>query len=65
LPSDQRGPHMLGITLPPAVARRVGASLEERGVVAGVRGDSVRISPHLHVRAADVDRLIDGLAAAL
>jgi selenocysteine lyase/cysteine desulfurase len=65
LPADQRGPHMLGINLPADVARRAGASLEERGVISSVRGTSIRISPHLHIRAADIDRLIDGLAAAL
>jgi selenocysteine lyase/cysteine desulfurase len=64
-PADQRGPHMLGITLPADVARRVGASLEERGVITSIRGTSIRISPHLHVRPADIDRLVDGLAATL
>ena len=64
-PADQRGPHMLGIELPREVAQRIEASLGERGVVASVRGASLRISPHLNVTDADVERLADGLAAAL
>ncbi len=63
--AGQHGPHMLGIELPRDVARRIAASLAEQGVVASVRGTSLRIAPHLHIEAHDVDRLIDGLAAAL
>jgi selenocysteine lyase/cysteine desulfurase len=62
---DRHGPHLLGITLPRDGARTLGAHLAARGVVAGVRGDSLRIAPHLHVTADDLDRLGDGLAAAL
>ncbi len=64
-PAGQHGPHMLGIGLPREVASRIAGSLAERGVVASVRGTSLRIAPHLHIEAGDVDRLIDGLTAAL
>lgn len=62
---ERRGPHMLGVDLPREAARRVAGSLRERGVVASVRGTSLRIAPHLHVVPRDVDRLAEGLAAAL
>jgi selenocysteine lyase/cysteine desulfurase len=61
----EHGPHMLGIEVPRAVAVRLGAQLADRGVVASVRGNSLRIAPHLHITEHDVDRLIDGLALAL
>jgi selenocysteine lyase/cysteine desulfurase len=64
-PDDQRGPHMLGIELPREVARSIETSLMERKVVASVRGASLRISPHLNVTEPDIERLADGLAAAL
>jgi len=62
---DRHGPHMLGIEVPREAARVLGARLAERGVVASVRGDSLRIAPHMHTTADDLDRLVDGLAAAL
>jgi selenocysteine lyase/cysteine desulfurase len=61
----ERGPHMLGVELPRDVAERLGARLGENGVVASVRGSSLRLAPHLHTTPADIDRLIDALAAAL
>ena len=64
-PDGERGSHMFGIDLPREVARRLDAELAPRGVIAGVRGDSLRLAPHLHVIEGDIDRLIDGLAAAL
>jgi selenocysteine lyase/cysteine desulfurase len=66
VPADERhGPHMLGIEVPREVARVVGQKLAERGVIASVRGSSVRIAPHLHTTEEDIDRLTDSLAAAM
>jgi selenocysteine lyase/cysteine desulfurase len=66
VPSDtERGPHMLGIEVPRDVAVRLSATLAERDVIASVRGNSLRVAPHLHVTRDDVERLIDGLVAAL
>ncbi len=64
-PLDQRGPHMLGVGLPREGAARLLDSLAEAGVIASVRGLSVRIAPHLHITDADVDRLHQALARAL
>jgi selenocysteine lyase/cysteine desulfurase len=65
VPAGDRGPHMLGLRLPGEAAARAESALAERGVVAGIRGPSLRISPHLHNHQGDVDRLLDALAAAL
>jgi selenocysteine lyase/cysteine desulfurase len=62
-PADQHGPHMLGIEVPREIARALNERLSERGVVASVRGNALRIAPHLHNTAEDLDRLFDALAA--
>ena len=59
---EQRGPHMLGIEVPRETAHVIARRLGEDGVVASVRGNSVRIAPHLHTTRNDVDRLIESLS---
>jgi selenocysteine lyase/cysteine desulfurase len=63
--TDQRGPHMLGVDLPREAARATARQLNERGVVASVRGSSLRIAPHLHTNQDDIDRLLSALSAAV
>jgi selenocysteine lyase/cysteine desulfurase len=65
LPVDQRGPHMLGVRLSDDVRKRALPALADAGCYAAVRGDSLRISPHLHTTAGDVDRLIAAVAGAV
>jgi selenocysteine lyase/cysteine desulfurase len=62
--ADQRGPHMLGIGLARDAATAVARQLADSGVIAGVRGSSLRIAPHLHVTQEDIDRLLTALQAA-
>jgi selenocysteine lyase/cysteine desulfurase len=64
-PRNERAPHMLGIGLPREAAARVAGALAASGVIASVRGLSVRIAPHLHVSDDDVERLLEALARAL
>lgn len=59
---DRRAPHMLGIEVPRDLAQALARRLGEDGVVASVRGNSVRIAPHLHTTHTDVDRLIESLS---
>ena len=65
-PADQRGPHMLGLAAygrrSPSASLRV---LAENGCYAAVRGGSLRIAPHLHTSADDVERLLAALAQAV
>jgi len=62
---DQRGPHMLGIELPREVATAIGRQLAAGGVVASVRGSSLRVAPHLHITQADVERLLSLLTTSV
>jgi selenocysteine lyase/cysteine desulfurase len=65
LTSPDRGPHLLGIHLPAPARQRVAEALAREGVFAGVRGSSLRVSPHLWTTEEDIGRLVAGLAAAL
>ena len=64
-PADRRGPHLLGIQLPDDLRARVLPALEEAGCYAALRGDALRLSPHLHNTPAEVERLLEALAQAV
>lgn len=65
IPPDQRGPHILGITLPPEALAAIPPALAAANCYLSVRGDSLRIAPHLHITDDDITRLIAALAQAL
>ena len=58
-----RGPHLLGIELSREAAVRAFSTLRERGVYVAFRGNAIRIATHVYNNDADVDRLIEALAA--
>ena len=62
VPDGQRGPHMLGVRLPGRDGGRAVSVLAELSCFVALRGSSLRVSPHLHTSAEDVERLSDGLA---
>lgn len=62
---DAVGPHMFGISLPSHRTASVLDHLADAGVVASVRGASLRISPHLHTTDTDTERLVTALGTAL
>ncbi|HEX2374541.1 MAG TPA: aminotransferase class V-fold PLP-dependent enzyme [Actinomycetota bacterium] len=64
LTSSDRVPHMLGIGLPDQARRAVAGALADAGVFAGVRGPSLRVSPHLWTTDQDVERLVGALTTA-
>jgi selenocysteine lyase/cysteine desulfurase len=64
LTTVDRVPHMLGIALPDRVRDAVAGALTRARVFAGVRGSSLRVSPHLWTTDQDIDRLVDALATA-
>jgi selenocysteine lyase/cysteine desulfurase len=63
--SRPRGPHLLGLARPPEARRRAAASLADEGIHLSLRGNAVRIAPHLHTTAEDIGRLAAGLARCL
>jgi selenocysteine lyase/cysteine desulfurase len=64
-PADHRAGHLVGLRreagLPPGLVQTLAA----RKVHVSVRGDAIRVAPHLYNTAADIDRLIDGFAACM
>jgi len=64
-PADRRGPHLLGVGLTDAQRPRVLPALEAASCFAALRGDSLRLSPHLHNTPEEVERLVSALAEAI
>jgi selenocysteine lyase/cysteine desulfurase len=64
LTSGDRVPHMLGIALPDQARAAAARALAEAGVFVGVRGASLRVSPHLWTTDQDVERLVEALTMA-
>jgi selenocysteine lyase/cysteine desulfurase len=64
LTTTDRDPHMLGIRLPGQARAAAAGALAEAGVHVGIRGSSVRVSPHLWTTDQDIQRLVDALTKA-
>jgi hypothetical protein len=62
LPVDRRGPHLLGLRVPAPLRPGIVARLAADNCFAALRGETLRLAPHLHVTDADVDRLVATLA---
>jgi selenocysteine lyase/cysteine desulfurase len=65
VPAERRGPHMLGVRLPGDLRAAVRRALAAADCHAALRGESLRISPHLHNTDAEAERLLGALAAAV
>lgn len=64
LPAEQRGSHMLGVRLPESVRSDIVPALSAVNCFAAVRGESLRISPHLHITDTDIGCLMSALVIA-
>jgi selenocysteine lyase/cysteine desulfurase len=63
--AEARAPHFQGARLPATEPRMLAARLVENGVYASVRGDHLRVAPHLYTDDEDLVRFDDALGAAL
>ena len=63
IPAERRARHIVGLKLGSAVAGDLAARLAGENVFVSVRGESVRVSPHLYNTERDVERLFAALAA--
>jgi selenocysteine lyase/cysteine desulfurase len=61
-PEAYHSGHLVGLRRPGGYAPDVASRLAARGVFVSVRGDNLRVSPHLYNSAADVERLLEALA---
>jgi selenocysteine lyase/cysteine desulfurase len=64
VPAEQRGPHLLGVKLPETVRSDILPALAAVNCFAAIRGESLRISPHLHITDTDIGRLTSALTIA-
>jgi selenocysteine lyase/cysteine desulfurase len=64
-PADQRAKHMLGIRFRDGLPAKLPASLAAAKVYVSVRGNSLRVSPHLYNTSADIDRLFAAIASGV
>jgi selenocysteine lyase/cysteine desulfurase len=64
-PAENRGGHMIGIRLRGGLPEDLGDRLGAAQVFVSRRGDSIRVAPHLHNTAADVERLLTVLREAV
>ena len=64
LPPDQRCGHMIGIRNSEGIPRELAGLLKGAKVFVSIRGDSIRIAPHLYNNRNDIDRLFEVLRVA-
>ena len=68
-PAAHRAPHYLALGLPagsrPEDLGRVRAALSDRQVFVSIRGDAIRVTPHLYNDDRDLDAFLEALGAAL
>jgi selenocysteine lyase/cysteine desulfurase len=57
LPSNARCPHMIGIRLSGGIPSGLAKALTDAKVFVSIRGDSIRVAPHLYNDSADIERL--------
>src|ERR671917_80153 len=65
MPKEKRARHMIGLNLGPNAPDDLAARLAAEGVFVSVRGESIRISPHLYNTEEDVARLFSSMGKAL
>ena len=61
IPAESRARHMIGLRLGAGVPEDLATRLARENVFVSVRGESVRVSPHLYNTAKDVERLFEVL----
>lgn len=61
LEADRRVGHMLGIRFPEGLPARLSERLADARVYVSVRGDAIRVSPHLYNGEDDAERLVNVL----
>jgi selenocysteine lyase/cysteine desulfurase len=60
-PAPARSPHMIGLRLPAGKAAELSTRLARQKVYVSVRGDAVRIAPHLYNSQKDLEQLLSVL----
>ena len=64
-PPERRASHFIGLRFADGIPDALMERLAAEQVYVSVRGDSLRVTPHLYNNAADVDRLFGALEAVM
>jgi len=62
IPKNQRAGHLLGIRFPNGVPDGIQLRLQKEHIFVSIRGDAIRIAPHVYNTAEDVEKLMRALA---
>jgi selenocysteine lyase/cysteine desulfurase len=61
MPIGRRAPHYLSVTFERVIPAGIESRLAGQNVHVSLRGDRMRITPHLYNNEADIDRLVEAL----
>jgi len=61
LPAEHRVSHMIGIRLPNGISEGLVKRLSDARIYVSIRGDAIRIAPHLYNDESDIERLFSVL----
>ena len=64
LPRSERCGHMIGIRHSAGIPAKLATSLKQANVFVSIRGDSIRVAPHLYNDLSDIERLFEVLRAS-
>jgi selenocysteine lyase/cysteine desulfurase len=64
-PRSARAPHLIGISKPGGFRKELPNLLAQEKIFVSVRGESIRIAPHLYTSDEDIERLFSALRKAL
>lgn len=65
LPDNERVNHMIGLRIPDGISTELTEQLHDERVIVSIRGDSIRVAPHVHTTRSDITRLIEVLRTVL
>ena len=63
-PRKVRAPHLIGISKPGGFRKDLTSLLAQENIFVSVRGESIRIAPHLYTSTGDIQRLFSALQKA-
>jgi selenocysteine lyase/cysteine desulfurase len=60
-PAGARVNHMIGIRAPNGIPVGFGERLAEAKIFVSIRGDAIRVAPHLHNDESDIEKFVTAL----
>ena len=61
LPAADRSPHLIGVRYRGGISAELPKALQEASIYVSIRGDSIRVAPHLYNEPKDIDFLFKAL----